>query len=44
MIKIYGHKIEHRLKKNLLVTMITLNKVKINKSCSLFLNQFNIKE
>jgi hypothetical protein len=44
MIKINGHIIEHQPKnKNLFKTEITLNKAKINKSCSLFPNQSNIE-
>jgi len=44
MIKIYSHEIQHQPKnKNLFETMITLNKIKINKSCSSFPNQFNIE-
>jgi hypothetical protein len=42
MIKIYGHRIEYQPQnKNLFGTVITLKKVKVNISCSLFLNQSN---
>jgi hypothetical protein len=44
MIKINAHKIEHQPKnKHLFAIVITLEKTKINKSCSLFPKQSNIE-